>query len=94
MIRIPDDDELAEMSTAEVDELFARLTDQHNKHLASMTASELYAYRRNTNLGICQKQRRLAKTFHEIFWAKLKETQRRLLEARIEYRTGVISGHS
>jgi hypothetical protein len=96
MIRIPDDDELEDMSEHEIDVLFDRLMREHSAGLDAMTPRQLYQYRRRTRLDLCLRQRKMIRTswLAEFFRPRLKATQRRLLEARIEYRTGAIPGHS
>jgi len=82
------------MSEAETDALWLSLCNQHNEMLDRMSRRQLYEYLRNRRLDLCIKQRRLVKTFPEIFLPRLRDTQRRLLELRIEHRSGAQVGHS
>lgn len=94
---IDDDDldweEFMEMSDVQTDAMLQRLMKQHEDSLNRMTRRQLYRYRRATRLDLALKQRRLVKDWPEIFGPMLRSTQRRLLEARIEYWTGAKAGH-
>lgn len=83
-----------EMSDAETDALLNSLCNQHNEMIACMTPLQYYRYRRASGLDLCVRQRRIAKTFPELFMPRLRESQKRLLALRIEHRTGVAVGHS
>jgi hypothetical protein len=87
-------EEFLEMSEAQTDALLNRLMDQHERRLRAMSPQQLYRYFRATRLDLCRKQRRMAKDWPEIFGPMLRSTQRRLLEARIQYWTGATVGHS
>lgn len=100
MIDGDDDDDFmpfedyCEMSEAETDRLLLSLQNQYNEMIERMPARQRYEYFRSRRLELCVNQRRLAKTFPEIFLPKLRATQRRLLELRIEHRTGAAVGHA
>jgi len=96
-----DDDEIAfeewdAMSDAQQDAALERAMKEYSDGLDRMTPQQLYRYRRNRRLDLCLKQRRLIREFPglDTFRNMLRATQRRLVEARIEYRTGAKVGHS
>jgi hypothetical protein len=87
-------EEFMEMSEEQTDAILNRLMEQHEANLRTLSPRQLYRYYRSRRLDLCRKQRRIAKEWPEIFGPMLKATQKRLLEARIEYRTGAQVGHS
>ncbi len=89
-----DFEEFLEMSEAETDALLARLMKEHEAKLSKLDRHQFYRYRRARRLDLCLKQRAMAKEWPEIFMPMLRSTQRRLLEARIEYWTGAVAGHA
>lgn len=90
------DDEFAGMSEAQIDALADRLMKEYSEMLDAMTPRQLYEHRRRRRLALCLRQRRLIREYHgiDIFRKMLRSTQRRLVECRIEYRSGVRPGHA
>lgn len=91
-----DEDDFEEwllMSEKEQDAALDRVMKKYSESIKKLNPSQLYKYRRQRRLELCVQQRKLTKEFSEVFWPMLKSTQRRLLEARIEFYTGKVSGH-
>jgi hypothetical protein len=95
---IDDDDleweEFMEMSDAQAAAMLDREMKKYEASLKLLNRQQLYRYHRSRRLDLCLQQRKLAKQFPDIFNPMLRATQRRLLEARIEYWTGAVVGHS
>lgn len=68
----------------------------YQRMLDAMGPGEYYGYRRRKGVELCLKQRKLIQSFPEVsfFKQQLKKTQKRLLEARVERRTGQTPGHA
>lgn len=94
-----DDDDLAweewlSKSDAQQDAELEREMQKFCDWIDSLTPIELYQYHRRSRLRLCLNNRRLMKRFPELFTPFLRSTQKRLLEARIAYYTGKVSGHA
>lgn len=82
------------MSEEQTDAILEREMKNYEARLKQLNRQQMYEYLRARRLDLCRKQRELAKQFPDIFNPMLRATQRRLLEARIEYWTGAEVGHA
>lgn len=87
-------EEFMSMSDSQTDAMLDRMMKEHSARLDALSPLQLYRYRRSTRLELCGKQRRLEREFPEIFTPMRRATQRRLLEARMEFWHGSTAGHS
>jgi hypothetical protein len=87
-------EEWMEMSDEQHEAILDRMMKQHEANLARLNRLQLYQYYRARRLELCLKQRKMAREWPEIFGPMLRSTQRRLVEARVEYWTGAEVGHS
>lgn len=86
-------EEFEQLSDAEADAILEVELRKFSDMIQSMDKDQLYSYRRRTRLDLCVRQRKLARQF-EFFTPRLKETQLRLLAARIEWKTGHAPGNA
>jgi hypothetical protein len=87
-------EEWMEMSDEQHDAILDREMKKYEAGLKRLNRLQLYQYYRSRRLDLCLKQRAMARDWPEIFGPMLRSTQRRLVEARIEYWTGAQVGHS
>lgn len=89
-------EEFQGMSEDQIDALHDRLLKEYSDNLDRMTPRQLYEHHRRRRLDLCRRQRRLIRQmpYMDVFREMLRKTQRRLVEQRIEYRTGAQAGHA
>ncbi len=88
-----DAEEFYALSDTQQDAVLNREMKNYSDMLDRMTPQQLYRHRRHFTLDVIRRQRSLVKEFPYIFKDKVRDSQRRLLKWRIEYRTGAVVGH-
>ena len=93
-----DDVELAfelweKLTDAQQDAKLAAACKEYSDFINSLNREQLYRFRRRRRLELIKGQRKLAKQF-DFFAEKVKNTQKRLVEARLEYYHGQYTGHA